>query len=134
MEKIGSRVVAVAKADEKQIFIYGRGIYEGLFPHPYVDPYTAEDVKAALEMSGATKEEIEKIPEEELTVAAERYNTMFSVNPKIKLDSGQVVWGCECWWGPEEAFDENFVNGRDIQEIDIDVDRVKYGKEPIAEA
>ena len=23
-------------------------------------------------------------------------------NPKIKLDSGEVVWGCQCWWGPEE--------------------------------
>ena len=23
-------------------------------------------------------------------------------NPKIALDGGGVVWGCECWWGPEE--------------------------------
>ncbi len=23
-------------------------------------------------------------------------------NPKILLDSGEVVWGCECWWGPED--------------------------------
>lgn len=23
-------------------------------------------------------------------------------NPKIRLDSGEVIWGCECWWGPEE--------------------------------
>jgi hypothetical protein len=23
-------------------------------------------------------------------------------NPKIRLDSGEVVWGCECWWCPEE--------------------------------
>jgi hypothetical protein len=23
-------------------------------------------------------------------------------NPKIKLDNGDIVWGCECWWGPEE--------------------------------
>jgi hypothetical protein len=22
-------------------------------------------------------------------------------NPKIELDNGDVVWGCECWWGPE---------------------------------
>jgi len=22
-------------------------------------------------------------------------------NPKLVLDSGDVVWGCECWWGPE---------------------------------
>lgn len=24
-------------------------------------------------------------------------------NPKITLDNGSVVWGCQCWWGPEEA-------------------------------
>ena len=23
-------------------------------------------------------------------------------NPKIKLDDGSVVWGCQCWWGPEQ--------------------------------
>ena len=24
-------------------------------------------------------------------------------NPRITLDDGRVVWGCQCWWGPEEA-------------------------------
>jgi hypothetical protein len=23
-------------------------------------------------------------------------------NPKILLDNGDVVWGCQCWWGSEE--------------------------------
>ncbi len=23
-------------------------------------------------------------------------------NPVIKLDTGKTVWGCECWWGPED--------------------------------
>lgn len=23
-------------------------------------------------------------------------------NPKIELDDGTIVWGCECWWGSEE--------------------------------
>ena len=22
-------------------------------------------------------------------------------NPQLRLDDGQLVWGCECWWGPE---------------------------------
>lgn len=22
-------------------------------------------------------------------------------NPRINLDNGQTVWGCECWWGAE---------------------------------
>jgi len=28
-------------------------------------------------------------------------------NPKILLDSGEVVWGCECWWGSEERIKES---------------------------
>lgn len=24
-----------------------------------------------------------------------------TTNPKIVLDNGDVVWGCECWWGNE---------------------------------
>ena len=24
-------------------------------------------------------------------------------NPCIKLDNGHTVWGCECWWGSEQA-------------------------------
>jgi hypothetical protein len=27
-------------------------------------------------------------------------------NPKIVLDNGDVVWGCESWWGPEEQVKE----------------------------
>ena len=23
-------------------------------------------------------------------------------NPRITLDSGEIVWGCEVWWGPEQ--------------------------------
>lgn len=26
------------------------------------------------------------------------------VIPKIVLDDGQVVWGAECWWGPESTY------------------------------
>lgn len=26
------------------------------------------------------------------------------VVPKIKLDNGDIIYGCECYWGPEESF------------------------------
>lgn len=36
------------------------------------------------------------------------------LNPKIVLDNGAgVVWGCECWWGPEEAW-EGYAGTREI--------------------
>lgn len=31
-----------------------------------------------------------------------------SPNPRITLDSGDVVWGCQCWWGPETKFQAEF--------------------------
>ena len=27
--------------------------------------------------------------------------------PRIRLDSGDVVWGCQCWWGSEESVRKN---------------------------
>lgn len=27
-------------------------------------------------------------------------------NPKLQLDNGDVVWGCECWWGGEKGIKE----------------------------
>ena len=30
------------------------------------------------------------------------------LNPKIDLDNGDVVWGCQCWWGPEEMILKEF--------------------------
>ena len=33
---------------------------------------------------------------------------MGAPNPKILLDSGETVWGCECWWGPEEQIRKRY--------------------------
>jgi len=30
------------------------------------------------------------------------YVSPFGKNPKIQLDDGQIVWGYQCWWGPED--------------------------------
>jgi len=29
-------------------------------------------------------------------------------NPRIDLDDGKTVWGCECWWGDEEKTQERY--------------------------
>jgi hypothetical protein len=44
-------------------------------------------------------------------------------NPKIQLDSGKVVWGCECWWGLEAEV-KPMLAGRTVVEVDIDAERV----------
>lgn len=39
-------------------------------------------------------------------------------NPKIELDNGDVVWGYQCWWGPEERFEE-IARGRTVKHVKI---------------
>ncbi len=37
-------------------------------------------------------------------------------NPKIVLDNGEVIWGCECWWGPAENEEviNKWLKGREL--------------------
>lgn len=37
-------------------------------------------------------------------------------NPKIVLDTGETVWGMQCWWGPLERWDE-FAKGRAVRHV-----------------
>lgn len=46
--------------------------------------------------------------------------------PKIILDNGKVVWGCECWWGAEDQI-KSHLKGKRITEVDIEVERKKRG-------
>lgn len=39
-------------------------------------------------------------------------------NPKLVLDNGDTVWGCECWWGPEEQIRKE-IEGHKIEEVRI---------------
>lgn len=41
-------------------------------------------------------------------------------NPKILLDNGKVVWGCECWWGPESAVKASVAKATTVTEVDIE--------------
>jgi hypothetical protein len=75
MRKIGHRIGAVLSADaeEKVVKFLGYGVYEG-----QAVPVTAVGWMAEVLSGGGL------------------------LNPKLKLDSGETVWGCECWWGPEK--------------------------------
>lgn len=54
-------------------------------------------------------------------------------NPKIKLDSGEVVYGCECWWGSEKAIKERLKSykkqGYKIVNVSINKIRKEQKKE-----
>jgi hypothetical protein len=39
--------------------------------------------------------------------------TGMDLNPRLDLDDGGTVWGCECWWMPEAEFDK-FAGSRTV--------------------
>ena len=92
--KIGSRVGAVLGAKEGKCEFLGYGIYEGDF-----------------------------VPEGAVGFMAKALVDNHQVNPKICLDSGKVVWGCECWWGDEEKVKKILSQYKDIVNVDIDIVR-----------
>ena len=36
--------------------------------------------------------------------------TGMDLNPRLDLDGGGTVWGCECWWMPEAEFDKRYAD------------------------
>lgn len=44
-------------------------------------------------------------------------------NPRITLDNGEVVWGCQCWWGDEarirKQIEEAKAQGHTINEVKL---------------
>ena len=69
----GMRVGAILGGDNKVVKFLGYGVYEG-----------------------------DEIPDAAAAGFADMCRDAGVTNPKIRLDNGDVVWGCECWWGPEE--------------------------------
>lgn len=94
MEK-GTRVGALMSADETSVKFFGWGTYEG-----------------------------HEVPGPEAGGMGPLVRTMNRTNPKIVLDSGKVVWGCECWFGPEDKVRE-MLGDRKIEEMDIEAVRAE---------
>ena len=98
--KKGDRVGAVLSSNEKIMYLLGYGTYEG-------------DFVPGDEVVGFLAEEIRKLNLE---------------NPRIKLDNGKLVYGCECWWGSEDEIRKLESNHKVIL-VDIDKIRAEYKEE-----
>lgn len=94
--KVGDRVYAIRDMDEaaNTVHLYGYGVYEG----DYL-PDGAGD--------GGIPTLVKQLGHD---------------NPRIKLDNGQTVWGCECWWGPEAEF-KSRADQFTVIDVDIEQDR-----------
>ena len=69
----GERAGAIQSFEDGSLRIFGYGTFEG-----------------------------EVVPEEGLGGMLEFIRSNGMTNPRILLDSGERVYGAECWWGPEE--------------------------------
>lgn len=97
----GDRVLAIFGSQDDGVHVFGAGVYVG-------DKVPGEDPAIPLPVGFVAEMRQPSNP-----------------NPLIKLDSGQYVWGCECWWGPEaEAMKR--LEGQKIITDDIDAVRAKH--------
>lgn len=71
----------------------------------------------------------EAIPEEAVGDFAKQLCDARVANPKILLDSGKVVYGCECWCGPEKDIKERLATYKRVIIVDIDDVRSKLRTE-----
>jgi hypothetical protein len=94
MVKIGERVGAILSADKNECRYLGFGVYEGDF-----------------------------IPKEAVGFIAEAEKKQGMTNPRIRLDNGKVVYGCECWWGSEERIKNELKKYPNVKLIDIEEER-----------
>lgn len=101
---IGSAVVAVSHNDGKTLYVFGDGIFEGYFLPPSVDVETT--VSEIVEQYEKARKVTPDLPDTFTREHARIALILSESNPRIRLDSGEIVWGFECWWSDAETFAE----------------------------
>ena len=94
--KVGNKVGAMFVAKGGTVEFLGYGIYEGDF-----------------------------IPEEAAGWMAEGLRNNKVTNPRIRLDNGKIVYGCECWWGDADRIKKELEKYETVVDVDIDEIRSK---------
>lgn len=99
--QLNERVGAFLSADKNTVKFLGFGVYEGEF-----------------------------VPIEAVGVFAEALREYGATNPRIRLDNGDVVYGCECWWEGESEVQKRLTRwkeiGCNIVTVSIDDVRAEY--------
>jgi hypothetical protein len=99
-KRIGKRIGALLNVDDNgTAFFLGYGEYVGDF-----------------------------VPEEAVGGMAEGCREYKIKNPKLLLDDGSVVYGCECWWGTEERIKVVLNQAKKIVNVDINEIRKEWIK------
>lgn len=119
--KIGDRVGAVLSSNNNVVKVLGFGVFSGYEKPPEPPGYCTFE-----EYSEVMREQ-KDIPAEQLTDhnlkgGYDLYIKRISrPNPKLTLDDGRVVWGFQCWWGPESEIKKRFfVGGVTVLWVDLE--------------
>ncbi len=100
--KAGDRAGAIIEITDKTVVLAGYGVYQGALP---VGPEAVGLFAEAARAEGVR-------------------------NPCILLDSGDRIWGCECWWGSETKVKENIEalveKGRRLVRVSIADERKRH--------
>ncbi len=88
--EIGTRIGTISHNEGDTFYIFGYGTYVG-----------------------------DEVPETAGGWVADGLREAGVPNPKLVLDNGKVVWGCECWWGPEEQIRKKLEKFT-VVEVDIE--------------
>jgi hypothetical protein len=105
MTKPGERVGAILGGNkETGIEFLGFGVYEGDFVYGDTES----------DPVGWVPDMVRSLPEDQRPR-----------NPRIRLDSGEVVWGIECWWGPEGKVCKQ-LEGKKVVYVSITEVRQRY--------
>lgn len=99
MKQPGQRVGAIYGARGRSVELFGYGRYDGHLPI---------DDKAMGMMADMLR--------------ANRDEGLYCDNPRITLDDGSHVWGCECWWGSEQSIRDRVHQWADEGRIIVRVD------------
>jgi len=139
--KPGDRVVAILDVDPelKRIRWFDEGEYLGDLEVPDEVAGTREENEASVRShigepvwseeqfkkidEGATEAEVGAPTGDPLILTDEQVQEAinhFRLNPCIKLDNGEIVWGRECWWGDIEATKLQFPEG-DWNWVQVDI-------------
>jgi hypothetical protein len=68
----------------------------------------------------------DRVPDEAVGPVAEALREYQQRNPCIKLDNGEFVFGCECWWGTEEEIKTQLKKAKNVRDVDISTVRKEF--------
>lgn len=108
----GTRVFVILRVEEHAVFAFGMGTYVGVHDCPYMTAATPDQLRAIALAFG--DKDFVKLNDEQVELEVQKLaDTLPAVvgkNPKIELDRGGHVWGCEAWWqvanSPQEVLQD----------------------------